>query len=154
MTKNIVDEIIDKQDIETLNQMAKKYKMSFLEFARFIAKIDQKAVKFQIRLSEEEVRLIDESAKMLNLSRGKYVSRGKYCSSAYKWFIENELDKNIVIPEIIELSNDRNIKISISFNNNEEFENITASAKKYSMPISTFIRYCALRYANFMSKSK
>lgn len=141
MTTNIVNDLIDEKDMELIQKIAHKYDMSVAEFGRFLGKKNnEKGVRFQIRFSVEELEYVDKLADELE------VSRSRYCQIAYRWFVENEIYKTMNILDFKESEGEKNMRVSVSFNDAEEYKSLRKFAKEFSIPFSALLRYCALNY--------
>lgn len=141
MTNNIVDKIIDKKDLDLIEEIAEKYDMTLIEFGRFIGKgKNEKGVRCHVRFSVDELIKVDENANALNYSRSKY------CQIAYQWFINNEIYKTTNVIDMRETKSDRNMRVCVSFSNAKEYEKLRELSKGFSIPFSALIRYFALNY--------
>lgn len=141
MTNNIVNQVIDEKDINLIEEIAEKYDMTLIEFARFIGKgKNEKGVRYHVRFSVDELMKVDENANEMNYSRSKY------CQIAYQWFINNEVYKSINVMDIRESKSDRNMRVCVSFSDAKEYSELRKLAKGFSIPFSALIRYFALNY--------
>lgn len=141
MVINIVDKVIKKNDLKIIEDIAKKYDMSLVEFGRFIGKLkNEKGVRHHVRFSDDELTYVDKKAKDLNLSRSEY------CFDAAKYFIQKEVYKKVDVKDLREANGDRGKRVCVSFTNGKEYINMWQLAKGFSIPFSTLIRYCALNY--------
>ena len=143
MTNNIVDKVISTDDLKIIAEIAEKYDMTVVEFGRFIGKgKNEKGVRVHVRFSEDELSIIDKEASKVKLSRSKY------CREAYNWFIDSGIYKNVNVKDLREDKSDRSIRVNVMFPDAEEYKKMHKLAKGFSIPFSTLIRYCALRYSN------
>lgn len=134
-------EIINESDIDMIATMANKYNMSIEDFGKLLSKKD-KQIRHQIRFSEAEIKIVDENAEKLKMNRSEY------CRRCYMKAIKNRLYENINISELRgnaysgEVT--RDIRVSVSFTDAEDYKLMRKTAKDLSLKFSTLLRYFAL----------
>lgn len=140
--KNIITEIIEEKDYNTLINMAKKYNMNVEDFGKLISKKVERDIRHQIRFSPDEIEIVDSRAAKLDMTRSEY------CRRCYMKVIDEKLYMNL---DIKELKKDtykskvtRDIRVAISFDDAEQYKIMRKLAKDFSLQFSTLIRYFAL----------
>lgn len=139
----INDELLEKNDLEILENIADKYCVSLQELGRIISRKKATYPRLQILLNKNELNIIDGRAKEKNLSRSKY------CSICYKVAIENKYYEDIDILEVFSrnYSNEnekREFRAVISFDKADEYKQLKKLSKELGIPSSSLMRYFAL----------
>lgn len=139
MAKEIINEIVDKKDYEAISKIAAKYSMSVEAFCRLLSKkFNAKQLASQVRFSPEEIQKVDNRASKIG------VNRSKYCRLCYKKALKDELYKNFEILDAMRSPIKRDVVVNISFDDAEEFKEMKALAKKFSVPFANLLRYFSL----------
>lgn len=136
------DKILDKSDMEIIEEIANKYCITVLELGRIISRKKQSYPRLQILLSKNELEIIDKKAKEKN------ISRSKYCSMCFKKALTNKEYENLDVMKIIarntEGKDKREERAVISFDNANDYKEIKRVSKSLGIPCSALIRYFTL----------
>lgn len=139
---NIKTKILSKSDYDMICIMAKKYSMSVEDFGKLLSKKVDKNIRHQIRFNANEIKLIDTKAGNLNMTRSEY------CRRCYMKAIENKSYMSMNIRDLKENTYGgkivRDIRVSLSFDDAEQYKEMRKIAKEFSLQFSTLIRYFAL----------
>lgn len=142
--KNIVTEVLSKDELNTLEEMAKSHDMTLVDFGRFIAKIDkEKGFVVPVRFAVDEMEAVDKMAADLKLARSKF------CEIACKWYLKENGYENLdlwVLGRFREDGAARECRINATFRDKEIYEELQSVANKLSVKLSALIRYCVLEY--------
>lgn len=141
--KNIVTAVIDETDMSVIETIAKKYKMSVVEFGRFLGKSSNaKGVRFHVRFTVDEMEIVNNKASYMG------TSRSKLCAHAWKDFLDSGAYKKFNVRDVKGKDDEsgRTERICVIFQEPEEFEKLQEIAASYSIPFSALLRYCVLNY--------
>lgn len=138
-----MDNIISKQDMETLEKIADKYSISIQELGKIISQKERKNyLTLQIRFSDEELNILNERSRKLN------IARSKYCVLCYQKAMKEHLYKDLNVLEIIGKERQQSKKtnrINISFSSNEnDYKEMKKLAEELGIKFTSLIRYFAL----------
>lgn len=135
--------IISKVDYLTISEIANRYSMSVEDFGKLLSKKDESSLRHQIRFSEDELRIIDKEASKLKLTRSKY------CRMSYLKVLQDGSYMNLDIKYIKDQSYNvkRDMRVAVSFDNANDYKDMRALARKFSLPFASLMRYLALKNA-------
>lgn len=128
---------IKNEDIKMLENLAKKYDMSIVDFGKAIVSQTKKYNQRMFRVSESEYKEIAKKAERagMNLMR--------YCEYSCAVFLkEKKIDENFFCKK--KYGKDRVKRIAVSFRNQETESEFVEFAEQCNIEIGTLIRYCAL----------
>lgn len=134
---------IELKDIKTIEEIAKKYNMSMVEFGRAVIAQSKVRNERQYRVSEEEFDMISEMAE------GCGMTRMGYSEAACERFIkEGREDPAVVKFEIgsTRYGLGRNKRITVRFSDEKVENKLVEIAAEYKIDMGSLIRYCALNY--------
>lgn len=128
---------IDEKDLVVIEELAKKYGMSSLEFGKAVVNQTKKNTQRQFRVSDEEYAIISRKAKENDLSImrfcemacGAFLSEGKIGTDFYG---QKSYGKG------------RTKRIAVEFRDENIEHEILELAVSLNAEVGTLIRYCAL----------
>lgn len=126
---------IKDEDIKIIKNIALKYNLQITELCRYIIKQGKKSNQIQVRVNDEEFKIIKNKAD------DKEITMSQFCILACNYFIKNNYDFDVDDFRINKTN--RNKRIAVT---NHQEEVLMEVADKYSIKVSTLIRYCALNY--------
>ena len=136
------NKIINDADYDMITIIAKKYGMGVEDFGKLLSRKPDKDLRHQIPFNADEIFFIDSKAGELNMTRSEYIRR------CYMKAIKDKLYMNMDIKELKANTYGgqvvRDIRVSLSFNDAEDYKIMRKVAKDFSLQFSTLIRYFAL----------
>lgn len=137
---SIGDKLISHKDMASIKNLAEKYNMSVADLGRSIVRQAEGNSSRQIRVTDEEYDMISLKAK----AHG--VSKSRWCSLACSDFVNGSAKTDIFFSDFDSEKSVRNKRIAVAIRNQQEETELMNVSIRYSIKISTLIRYCALRY--------
>lgn len=127
--------LIKEEDLKVVKALAEKYGLSVNNFAKELLK-NKERKQLIIRVTLDEVALLNKKSKRLGISRNKY---GVLC---FEKAVKDGAYKKINIIDVVALSKEnRTERIAVSFSNREELMSV---ARKLGVDASSLLRYILL----------
>lgn len=138
--------VISSEDFLILEQMANKYEMSLNDFFRYAIKTSKSSpVHVHVRFTPLEIETIDKKREKKNLTRQKYIL------FACQKVLRSEKLYSLTTDDLRYLKKHSELRSAIvvlSFSNKKMYNEIHSFCSKISLPISSFLRHCAVTYGN------
>lgn len=131
--------MLNEKEIKTLEEIASSHNMTVQELGNYLNFFGRETIRKQISLSDEELRIIDERRKEVELDRSKY------CIQCCKKALQTEFVNKINIRDIMRKSeSEKRNKISISIYNQKDYDELVEVAGKLGVKLASMIRYFCL----------
>ena len=134
--------IIGGNDMMIVKEMADKYNLSVADFGREITKQNSRNPGRQMRLTEDENRMIRKRANTMNLSMSRYCEL--CCTSFIHKYENGEVDTLTFYENCRRKGDKRTVRVSVTIYNRKNETKLLHIAQEFSVKLSTLIRYCAL----------
>ena len=146
-------EFLRPDDQQAVKRIAENYNLTVRELGRLLTKSqEKKGMPFSCRFSQGEIKVVDNAANLLRLSRGKF------CVEACRSFLESEDYKTVSTLEFrsadMEAEGARNVLVCIRFQNASDYVTLKKLCEEHAVSFSTLLRYCALRYSRNAAEEK
>ena len=129
---------IDARDLVLIEELAKKYGMSSVDFGKAVVYQTKKKTQRQFRVSDEEYAIISQRAKAEDMSVMRFCE--KACAD-----ILCDGDISIDFYGQKSYGKSRMKRIAVDFRNENVEREILELADFLNAEVGTLIRYCALR---------
>ena len=131
--------IITKEDMNLIEEMAKRYDVSVAQFGKLVSSQMKTTKERQFRVSLEEDEIIVEKAN------SKGMTKMKYCEYACSRFLKSKnIDKSFFMKDWY--GKNRIKRIAVQFSDVDMELEMLKVAEKYGIDIGTLLRYCALNF--------
>lgn len=133
--------IISNNDYKDIKKIAEKNNLTMNELSNVILNENQKKIshRFHLKLSDEELKIIDNMANKYNLSRSKFI-QNKFIK-----YYSNDLISKIKFDNYLSLKYNKNRKaVNIIFTESNYYYKLKEISKKLSIPYTTILRYILL----------
>jgi hypothetical protein len=132
------------EDMKIIKNLAGKYDVKVADFGKLITR--QSVIGTipyrQVRVSDDEFKIISNKAE----NHGVTIT--KWCNLAFQSLLKSDKkSKNKIFYEVnSNKAGKRNKRIGVSIRKVADETKLLRISDKYSIPISTLFRYCALRF--------